>query len=352
MFSVIHTRRRAASLTLAILLCLSAMTLLTGCSTKTERENQRTVGVCNGYEIPYEELRFVTMLYKDNLVEKYGEGIWDDPASADAHRAELEAEVMEHLRENYVILSACAERGLPLESDAADNYVEDQIDKMIQESFGGKTAGYREFLEEQHLTDHYFRFSLKVSYLESALFYSMLDGGEFAYTKENLTEYIDYVLQSPDYARIIHVYLRNDEGENPEQNLKDAQNITLALRAVHNSEDRLRVMNQYIGSTYNDDMDMVTKDGYYFTRGEMNKTYEEAAFALQIGEVSDPIECSGGYFVLMRLEPEEAYVMSNSSTLLTNWQSARMGFIEDSYRAVCEPILTEEGLAIDLAAMQ
>lgn len=352
MLSAFRTHKRAIALCLCMLICLSSVSLFCGCKSKADRENQRVVGVCGSFDIPYEELRFVTMLYKQNLADKYGEGIWNDPAATEEHRAELETEVMEHLRENYVILTACRERGLDTDSNAADNYVEDQIDKMIQESFGGKTSGYRDFLKEQHMTDHYFRFALKVSYMESALFYAMQDGGEFAYTKNNLTEFIDYVTTSPDYARIIHVYLRNDEGEDPAANLKEAQNITLALNAVHNPEDRVRVMNQYIGSAVNDDMDMVTKDGYYFTYGEMNKTYEAAAFALKVGEVSDPVECSGGYFVLLRLQPDEAYVMANSSTLLTNWQSARMGFVEDSYRPACDVILNEEGASIDLCAME
>lgn len=352
MYPAHRNRKRAVALCLTLLICLSSVSLLCSCRTKADRENQRPVGVCGSFDVPYEELRFVTMLYKQTLADKYGEGIWDDPASAEAHRAELEAKVMEHLKENYVILTACRERGLDTDSDAADNYVEDQIDKMIQESFGGKTSGYKDFLAEQHMTDHYFRFALKVSYMESALFYAMQDGGEFAYTKNNLTEFIDYVLTSRDYARIVHVFIRNDEGEDPADNLREAQNVTLALRAVHNTEQRVTVMNQYVGSSVNDDMDMVTKDGYYFTYGEMDETYEKAAFALEIGDVSDPVECRGGYFVMLRLAPEDAYVMANSSTLLTNWQSARMGFIEDSYRAACEVILNEEGAAIDLVSME
>lgn len=348
-----HTALRRTLLLLLSAACLlGTLTALSGCKSRADRENQRIIAGCNGFDVPYEELRFVTMMYKDNLASKYGKDIWNDPAKTEEHRAELEAEVKDHLRENYVILSACRERGINLESDAIDNYVEDQIDKLIQESFGGKTSEYRDWLTEQYMTDHYFRFSLKVNYCESALFYAMLDGGEFFYTKNNLEDFINYVLTGRDYARILHVYIRNEEGENPEANRQEAENITRALRAVHNPDDRLRVMSQYIGSAVNDDMDMVSKDGYYFTYGEMNKTYEKAAFALEVGDVSDPVECSGGWFVLMRLAPEENYVMKNSSTLLLNWQSARMGSIEDTYREVCGIIYNEEGLGIDLTAMR
>ena len=42
-------------------------------------------------------------------------------------------------------------------------------------------------------------------------------------------------------------------------------------------------MNGYIGSALNDDLSMVSKDGYYFTRGEMDEIYEQNTFCLQVG---------------------------------------------------------------------
>ena len=64
----------------------------------------------------YEELRFVTLFYKDSLEGKYGKGIWDDPATAEKYRAELEELVMENLNENYVVLSTCENLGIPTKS--------------------------------------------------------------------------------------------------------------------------------------------------------------------------------------------------------------------------------------------
>ena len=39
----------------------------------------------------------------------------------------------------------------------------------------------------------------------------------------------------------------------------------------------------------------------YFTKGKMVKQFEEAAFKLQIGQVSEPVKSEFGYHVIKRL---------------------------------------------------
>lgn len=312
--------------------------------------DRKTVATCNGYEIPYEELRFVTMFYKDSMANTYGEGIWDDPATAEQYRAELESLVAENLNQNYVILSACRQLGIRTEGSEVDKYVDSEIAKL-KDAFESD-AEYEAWLAEHWMTEHYMRFSIGISYLESAIYYTLMDYDMYAYTLDNIADFRDYVENSGDFVRTIHVFIENVEGEDPAENLAIATEISDALRAVEDPDERRALMSEYIGSSVNDDLLSITGDGYYFTRGEMDEKYEEASFGLAMGEVSEPVVCSGGNFIIMRLYPDPAYIQKNASTLLDNYHSVAVGIYEDQFRPDCTIVFNEYGQSIDLVAME
>lgn len=312
--------------------------------------DRKTVATCNGYDILYEELRFVTMFYKDALTDSYGPDIWNDPATAEQYREELETLVLENLNENYVVLSTCRNLGIPTESSDMDDYVDKKM-KELQDSFESKKE-YREWLEEHWMTEHYMRFSIGISYLESAIYYTLLDNDIYEYRHDNIGDFLDYVEFSGDYVRTIHVYIENVDGEDPAENLAKAQEISDALQNASDFDERRSLMSQYIGSAVNDDLQSITGDGYYFTRGEMDEDYEKAAFGLEIGDVSEPVVCKGGNFVLMRLSLEEEYIIKNAQNLLNNYHSVCLGIYEDQFRPDCVIQFNEYGKTIDLVAMQ
>ncbi len=312
--------------------------------------DRKTVATCNGFEIPYEELYFVTMFYKDALADTYGEGIWDDPAIAEQYRAELETLVAENLNQNYVVLSACRNLGIKTEGSDIDKYVDKEMEKL-RKSFESNKE-YETWLAEHWMTEHYMRFSLGVSYLESALYYTLLDNDMLLYTLDNVADFRDYVENSGDFVRTLHVFIENVEGEEPAANLAKAQEISDALQAVEDPNERRSLLSEYIGSAVNDDLLSVTGDGYYFTRGEMDEAYEEAAFGLAIGEVSEPVVCTGGNFVIMRLYPDAAYIKENTQKLLDNYHGVAVGLYEEQFRDKCAIVWNEYGESIDLLTLK
>ncbi len=309
--------------------------------------DRKTVAVCNGYEIPYEELRFVTLFYKNYLADIHGEKIWDDPATAETYREELEKLVIENLNQNYIVLSACKQLGISTSGSTIDNYVDTQISALKSE-FESKKA-YKKFLAEQGMTEHYLRFSFSIGFLESAIHYTMLDNDMYEYRYEdNHLDFIDHVMESGEYVRTLHVFIENVEGEDPAVNLAQAQEVSDKLQAAPAGEERRNLLSEYIGSALNDDLLSVTGDGHYFMRGEMVEAYENAAFELEIGEVSEPVVCSGGNFVIMRLEPEEEYVSKNVRDIMDAYYGVCLNEYIENFRPGCEVYYTEYGKTLDI----
>ena len=334
----------------AVAALVVSLILANGEEYKKLAADRKTVATCNGYDIPYEELRFVTLFYKDSLEEKYGEGIWDDPTTAEEHRGELEELVSQKLNENYVVLSTCRQLGIPTESKDMDQYVDQKMDELRAE-FDTKKE-YEAWLDEVWMTEHYLRFSIEISYLESAIYFTLLDNDLYTYRHDNIGEFLDYVEFSGDYVRTLHVYIENVEGEDPAANLAKAHEVSDTLRAIVDEQERRAKLSEYIGSSLNDDLQTITGDGYYFTRREMDEEYEEAAFDLELWGVSEPVVCKGGNFVIMRLPMEEEYIVKNAQNLLNNYHSVCLSIYEDQFRPECVVVFNEYGQSIDILTIE
>ena len=336
----------------AVVLSIAAIVVAVNFNTwRKSSTTSKTVAVCNGYEIPYEELRFVTLLYKNQLAEKYGENIWGDPATAETYRAELEALVKENLNQNYLVLSAAKQLGIATSGSTVDNYVAQQIEALKEEC--GSDKAYKAYLAENGMTERYLKFALSIGFVESAIHYTLLDNDvyEFRY-EDNAADFVQYVMKGDAYVRTLHVYIENMEGEDPVANLATAQEISDKLQSAKSVAERRALLSDYIGSEINDDLLTVTGDGYYFTHGEMVEAYENAAFALAIGEASEPVVCSGGNFVIMRLDLDETYVQDNLKELMDSYYGVSLGEYIEKFRPTCDVFYTEYGQTIDLLTIE
>ncbi len=328
---------------LAFLLCaVLFLPTLSACGNKQER---KVIGTCAGVDVLYEELRYLTLTYKDIFEDTYGEGIWDDPTTAELYRAELEETVFRLLLNNYAAIKACQhymgedETKKAMKDDDIQAAVDSQINEVIT-SYGGKSE-FKKGLEENHLTEHFWRFTLTVAQLENELFYVMTEDLGLI---ENDTKRFYEWLQSGNCVYVQHIFVENDKGEDPVANRKKAEDIRDALRAG----DALSLIDQYTKDSSVDD-DLYNIDPYYIVRDVYAKPVEDAAFSLSgVGSVSDVIEVETGFYVLVQMNADEQILLSKTPGLLSSYQWAKLEAIIETFKEDLTLELNDYGKSIDL----
>ena len=256
-----------------------------------------TVGNPDGskteYTVPYEEFYFLAKSYAPSVAERYEVG-------SEQYNEALMQVVSENITANYAILALCADMELFYNEEELRDAVKDEIESIIDEAFGGSRKNYLDSIKEEGMTDHYMRFVLGVDLLYSKLPMLYTQKGLVPNTESKIKEYIE-----ENYICTKHILIFNDEYDDAEQNLANAEAVRQLLLDG-------KSINEIIGGKHmnvNEDL-LIPYDGYYFSKGTMEKEYENAAFSLDIGGVSevvtstaknnsgDYVEC---YYVIQRM---------------------------------------------------
>lgn len=282
--------------------------------------------------VNFEELRYITVNYKKDMEIKYGDDIW--MTQSEKYRTELEEKVFSAAKKYPVLKSMLDEYKIDTSNDEVTDYVNSYINDFAK-SLGGK-AEYKASLEENGMTDHYLRYMLTLEACREKLRQALCVKGIIDDSPETALKSIE----SDEFIRTLHVFISNDEGEDIEANRKRAEK---ALSELDAGEKLTTVIGRY-----SEDYLMTTTDGYYFTRTEYEKAYEDAAFALEIGEHSGVVEGENGFYVIARLEKDKDYIKKNFDTLKERYIYVKFDEILTEAQNNAVLTLTEFGKSLDL----
>ncbi|HPU01688.1 MAG TPA: peptidylprolyl isomerase [Bacillota bacterium] len=247
-----------------IILVVLALVILGAVALIIFTQYDPTVAVVNGEKIKRSEL--YELMYM-----QYGEDILEDI-------------IVERL-----ILQEGRRRGVAV----TDEEVDAEINAIIEDYYGGKESRLKFELEIRGIPMDYFRNNVRVNLLLDKL---AAEGLEI--TDKEAREYFEKNREDfdiPEQVRARHILVDTEE---------EAQEI---ISRLEKGEDFAEIAKEVSKDTGSKDKG---GDLGFFSRGEMVKEFEEAAFSLKVGERSEPIKTSYGYHIIEKLEHKEAREVS------------------------------------------
>lgn len=281
---------------------------------------------------------------------------WEEEIDGVATSEYLKTAALETAKLYAVMQSKAAEKGIALSEDEqaeADAQME-QMSSYL--SMMGYTL--EEYLNSQCITEETFRAMNEVYYLNQAYVAKLVEEGDerLQATEENMTAFLD----ENGFYSCKHILLttRRETGEtdssgNPvyedfseEETAKvkeEADALLAQIRAADDPEAEFdKVMQERSDDGRDEEGNLYSPDGYDTYAGQMVAEFEEAALALQVGEISEPVKSPFGYHIILRL-PQA----TENETYQGYFQTYAMNQIVDGWVAEAKVETTDAYDALD-----
>ena len=268
-----------------------------------------TVGTIGSHNVPYEEFYYLANNYYTFAKAKYG----DDTEAIDKY---VWDSINENIITNYAIIDLCASEGLEYNEKSLKADVESSIEQTILSSYDGDRNAFLSSLLSAGITYHYYRFCISVDILYSRLATKYQENGKVPNTDEAIISHI-----KENFIHTWHIAIYVDEGDNYEEELAKAKEAKKLL------DDGTSIYTLTKNGINEDLMfsGLSGVDGYYFSKGMMEKDYENAAFALKkVGDRSDIIISQGEapsgnyvkcFYIIEKLAVKDEEIKENFTTL-------------------------------------
>lgn len=341
--------RRALGATLALVMSVG---LLSGCGSEVdpiqeafgEKYNKDTVMMTvNGSNVTAEDLFFWMSQNADFVASYFTQmGMEIDWTSTMGGATPVGETVKEKSKETAILYSIVAakakENGYTMTDEDKADYEEDLT--SAKEQLGGDKE-YETWLKTMLITDEGMERLSSVGVLYTHMAEGMFrEGGEQAPTTEDLAQYV----QDNDLLWAKHILLMTTDPATGEALSEEdaaaqkatAEDLAAQLQAITDPEELTAKFDELMNE-YSEDTGLESNpDGYVFTAGKMVEEFENATRALEFGQVSDIVETSYGYHIILRLDPTESDLVKDG------WATERMDALVQEWVDAAEVVTTEE----------
>ncbi|MGI6659473.1 MAG: peptidylprolyl isomerase [Dethiobacteraceae bacterium] len=203
----------------------------------------------------------------------------------DAFVANGGASILEQLISERLIAQEAAKLGI----EVTDAEVQQEIDRLIEENYYGMKEYYEQALAQYGITEELLKDNIRTDLQLSAIVRSKIEVSEAEveeYFRENQDDF-----NIPEEIDVRHILVETEE---------EAEEVLALLRAGEDFAELAKEHSQDPGSA--------DKGGAlgFNGRGSFVKEFEDAAFALPVGEYSEPVKTEHGYHIIEVLERKEA----------------------------------------------
>ncbi len=240
----------------------------------------------NGFEATTEEFDAYRNIYTK------------DPSMADATDEQIQSAAMSDLLQYKALAAVAAENNIVIGEEFYDNF--SNIVAYLKMNYGGE-EGMMKAMEEAG-----YSFEMYKRYQETEYLYSkLLKADVFKATDAEIENYYasNADMFAYDGVQAQHILIstmdENDEAITDEAKLKELEKKAKDVyKEAKDGADFGELVEKY-----GEDPGMKQNpEGYIFTTGEMVKEFEEAAFALKDGEISEPVKSSYGWHIIKKIK--------------------------------------------------
>ena len=277
----------------------------------------QTVATVDGRDVSWGEYYYWFSSYAQQMEAMFKQyetyyGIecsWSDPIDEESGEtyAEQPAAYADDILRQYAAAEKYAEaNGIAITAEDAD-----ALDALKMDSIAGvcedptSDAAFESVLAELYMPRATFDRMIEDNYLSQKCITEIFgDNGE----KTDAADVAAF-LADQGYMRAMHVLLMTidrDTGETVSQDeLREKQakatEISEELRAIKSDEERFAKFSAFLAELNEDEGMTIFPSGYTFLPGTMVPVFESAVAGLKEYEVSEPVESSYGYHVIIRL---------------------------------------------------
>lgn len=272
------------------ILMLAIMLIFSGCTSM----NEDIVAKVNGVKITKENFEKTSLKVGKEYEMIFGENIWNSEVDGgQIFKDVFKEEILNVMISQELVSQQAQKEGIKVTEQEISNEL-----KSFKE-YIGKMPTYLDFLQENQIDDEFLKSHIKQNlifekYRNKIMSESNIDESELrTYYEAHLDEY------KKEEIKASHIFISTlnsmKEPLSEEETAKKESEAKELLKRLKSGEDFAKLAKEYS----EDDVSAVNGgDLGYFTKGVMLPEFEEAAFKLNKGEMSDIVKSPSGYHII------------------------------------------------------